>query len=151
MPAAPPARRNARPMRPILLVLLVAIVALTSACSGSSSAADRAPRSTTTTVADGVVSNRDGLTGPDTATRAPTAAEAALVAARPYDLHEPPQAKDPAPLVVLLHGYGASGAGQAAYLNLAAATDAQGMLLAIPDGTPNALGKRFWNATDACC
>jgi len=151
MPTAPPARRSARPARLHLVALLVAVVTLGAACGGSSSAADRTPRSTTTTVADGVASNLDGLTGPDTATRPPTPAEVALVAARPYDLHEPPQAKDPAPLVVLLHGYGASGATQAAYLGIANATDAQGMLLAIPDGTPNALNKRFWNATDACC
>jgi polyhydroxybutyrate depolymerase len=130
-----------------------AVVALTAACSGSSSAADRAPRSTTTTSGASTPTEVSGTTGTaaDTATRPPTEAEAALVAARPYTLHEPPQAKDPAPLVVLLHGYGASGATQAAYLNFAPATDAAGMLLAIPDGTPNALEKRFWNATDACC
>ena len=73
------------------------------------------------------------------------------MAARPYTLHVPPQPKDPAPLVVVLHGYGATGATQAAYLGIAPATDAQGMLLVTADGTLNAIQKRFWNATDACC
>jgi polyhydroxybutyrate depolymerase len=154
MPTAPPATTSARLARPRLLVLVAALVALAAACSGSSSAADRGPRSSTTSsthAASTSTSVATTGTAADAATRPPTAAEAALVAARPYTLHTPPQAKDPAPLVVLLHGYGASGAAQAAYLKLAAATDAQGMLLAIPDGTPNALQKRFWNATDACC
>jgi polyhydroxybutyrate depolymerase len=153
MPAPLSPRPPARPTRRARLLLLgavAAVVALTAACSGSSSAADRAPHSTTTSSGTATPSAVSGAPA-DVATRPPTAAEAALVAARPYDLHEPPEAKDPAPLVVVLHGYGASGAGQAAYLNLAAATDAQGILLAIPDGTPNALQKRFWNATDACC
>jgi polyhydroxybutyrate depolymerase len=151
-PPAPPATRPTRPARSRLAGTVVVLAALTAGCSGSSNAADRASPSTTTT------SGAAGATaaGPDAAvadapSRPPTAAEAALVAARPYTLHEPPQAKNPAPLVVLLHGYGATGATQAAYLKLAAATDAQGMLLAIPDGTLNALRKRFWNATDACC
>ncbi len=73
------------------------------------------------------------------------------MAARPYTLHVPPQPKDPAPLVVVLHGYGATGATQAAYLGIAPVTDAQGMLLVTADGTLNAIQKRFWNATDACC
>jgi polyhydroxybutyrate depolymerase len=136
---------------PLVGSLVTALAVLAAACSGSSSAADRTPGSTTTTAAGGVVSHRPPDTPADVATRSPTAAEAALVAARPYDLHEPPHPKDPAPLVVLLHGYGASGATQAAYLKIAPATDAQGMLLAVPDGTLNALQKRFWNATDACC
>ena len=67
-------------------------------------------------------------------------------------MHEPPgNATSPAPLLILLHGYGADGAIQDAYLGLAAATDAHGMLYVHPDGTPNAKSERFWNATDACC
>src|SRR6478609_4019029 len=131
--------------------VLAAVVVLASACSSSSGAADRTPRSTTTTASPGVASHRAPDTPADVATRPPTAEEAALVAARPYTLHVPPQAKDPAPLVVVLHGYGATGATQAAYLGITPATDAQGMLLVTADGTLNAIQKRFWNATDACC
>jgi polyhydroxybutyrate depolymerase len=120
---------------------LVAVVAL-AACSSGSSGTGATPRRTTP-------STRAATAGG--ATRPPTAAEAALVAARPYTLHVPPAPKDPAPLVVVLHGYGASGSLQEAYLKLAPVTDAHGMLLVTVDGTENAIGKRFWNATDACC
>jgi polyhydroxybutyrate depolymerase len=34
---------------------------------------------------------------------------------------------------------------------LAAVADRNGFALAFPDGTMDAQGKRFWNATDACC
>src|SRR5262249_26569458 len=30
-------------------------------------------------------------------------------------------------------------------------SDQHGYLLAMPDGTPDQLGMKFWNATDACC
>jgi polyhydroxybutyrate depolymerase len=149
-PATVPSPRRRYRGRSLLVGTVAALVALTAACSGSSSASDRAPRSTTTTP-DGIVSHLQGITPADAPTRAPTPAEAALVAARPYTLHVPAQPKDPAPLVVLLHGYGVTGAVQESYLKLVPVTDAHGMLFVTADGTPNALGKRFWNATDACC
>ncbi len=34
---------------------------------------------------------------------------------------------------------------------MTAVSDARGFLYAAPDGTVDADGKRFWNATDACC
>ncbi|HJQ85452.1 MAG TPA: PHB depolymerase family esterase [Candidatus Binatia bacterium] len=55
------------------------------------------------------------------------------------------------PLVVMLHGYGASASFHETYLKLAPAAEAKGFLYAYPDGTVDADGKRFWNATDACC
>lgn len=72
---------------------------------------------------------------------------------RPVTLHVPPAyvAGVPAPLVILLHGYGASGALEDLYLGLTAVSDARGFLYARPDGTVDAAGKRFWNATDGCC
>ena len=82
-----------------------------------------------------------------------TSAQAALIAARPFTLHVPPglAATRPAPLLVMLHGFGATGAIEEAYLRFTAAADAHNMLYAFADGTPNARGSRFWNATDACC
>jgi polyhydroxybutyrate depolymerase len=55
------------------------------------------------------------------------------------------------PLVILLHGYGSSGAGHDSYFGLSAITKKRGVMLAIPDGTRDRKGKLFWNATDACC
>jgi polyhydroxybutyrate depolymerase len=78
---------------------------------------------------------------------------AELIAARPYRLKIPAGHDDttPTPLVVLFHGYGASGLTQDNYFGLSAHADAEGFLLATPDGTFDSTGKRFWNATDACC
>jgi polyhydroxybutyrate depolymerase len=53
--------------------------------------------------------------------------------------------------VIVLHGYGASGAIEESYLNLTPQSDAFGFLYAYPDGTMDVAGNRFWNATDACC
>ncbi len=80
-------------------------------------------------------------------------AVAMMIAARPYPTHIPStyDGSRALPLVVLLHGYGASGALQAAYLGLTGLSESRSFLLAYPDGTLNAQSQRFWNATDACC
>jgi polyhydroxybutyrate depolymerase len=57
----------------------------------------------------------------------------------------------PVPLVVLLHGYSASGLVQEAYFKLTAQAEKQGFIYAIPEGTVDELGMKFWNASDACC
>ena len=59
----------------------------------------------------------------------------------------------PAPLIVLLHGYTSSGAGQDTYMQVSALKDAYGFILVAPDGTREDGGNRprFWNASDACC
>jgi polyhydroxybutyrate depolymerase len=84
---------------------------------------------------------------------ATTPADAYDVSGRPYGLFVPSgyAARTPAPLVVLLHGYGASGAAQESYFRLQAVAEAETFLYATPDGTLDQGGSRFWNATDACC
>ena len=59
----------------------------------------------------------------------------------------------PAPLIVLLHGYTSSGAGQDTYMQVSALKDAYGFILVAPDGTREAGGNRprFWHASAACC
>jgi polyhydroxybutyrate depolymerase len=57
----------------------------------------------------------------------------------------------PAPLLLLLHGYTATGELQSAYFGLEAPALERGMLYAHPDGTIDPMGNPFWNATDACC
>ncbi|MBK7403888.1 MAG: hypothetical protein IPJ41_04450 [Phycisphaerales bacterium] len=57
----------------------------------------------------------------------------------------------PMPLIVMLHGYGASGALQESYFRFRAHQETYGFMLATPDGTVDSFGNRFWNATDACC
>jgi polyhydroxybutyrate depolymerase len=75
----------------------------------------------------------------------------ALVVARPYEMHVPPRHPGHAPLLVFLHGYGDDHVGVAQWLGAEALADRHDFLLALPDGTLDASGKRFWNATDACC
>jgi len=59
----------------------------------------------------------------------------------------------PAPLVVLLHGYKASGMMQELYMLFGKLVNEYQFLYLIPDGTQeNSPNKnRFWNATKACC
>ena len=93
------------------------------------------------TSADGESS---GTTGPD---------NSALIDERPYALVVP-ESYDPdvsTPLVVLLHGYGATAALQNVYFRFTPDAQEHGYLLALPDGTPDAGDSQFWNATDACC
>lgn len=72
---------------------------------------------------------------------------------RPVTVHFPPSyvPGTPMPLVVMLHGYTASGALEESYLGLTALSDQRGFLYVHPDGTVDLFGNRFWNATEACC
>jgi polyhydroxybutyrate depolymerase len=76
-----------------------------------------------------------------------------LITARPYDWDEPAgvDKSKPAPLIVLVHGYGANGFVQDALFGFQQLADARGVYVAHPDGTTDAGGSKFWNATDACC
>ena len=72
---------------------------------------------------------------------------------RPYEVTVPEgyDAAEPTPLVLVLHGYSATGLAQSAYFGLLDAADRHGFLLAYPDGTLNSQRKQYWNATDGCC
>ncbi len=72
---------------------------------------------------------------------------------RPVTVHIPPglDPAKPSPLVILLHGYTASGLVQEILFQLKPQADKHGFLYAHPDGTVDAESNRFWNATDACC
>ncbi|WP_437678151.1 alpha/beta hydrolase family esterase [Sorangium sp. So ce131] len=72
---------------------------------------------------------------------------------RPVDLFVPSSYEEgtPTPLVILLHGYTASGSVQEAYFMLQPLAEERGFLYAHPDGTTDTDGNTFWNATDACC
>lgn len=72
---------------------------------------------------------------------------------RPVQLQVPADFDDSRayPLVVILHGYGAGGFVQQAYLKLGDAADAHDVLVLAPDGKVDAGGSQFWNADPACC
>lgn len=72
---------------------------------------------------------------------------------RPASLVVPP-AHDGAtalPLLIALHGYTGSAAQMDLYLGLSRIAEEEGFYLVLPDGTRDASGAPFWNATDACC
>lgn len=70
---------------------------------------------------------------------------AGLVSSGSYD------GTTPRPLLVLLHGYGASGSAQAIYFQLDREVRRRDWLMLTPDGTRDFRGSNFWNATPACC
>ncbi len=76
----------------------------------------------------------------------------AVGGSRPTVVDLPPSTADePVPLLVMLHGYGSTGADHETYFRFAAAAVTRGFAYAHPDGTVDRDGRRFWNATDACC
>lgn len=71
---------------------------------------------------------------------------------RPVTVDLPsPDLASPAPLILLLHGYGGNAAEIQDYFRLGRVAAARGIILAAPEGTVDSDGLRFWNATDACC
>ena len=99
-------------------------------------------------------SEPDSTTTTSTTTAAePSDANDELIADRPYDVFVPTgyDAAAPTPLVLLLHGYTASGDIQEAYFQFEPLAESRGFLYVHPDGTVDPAGQQFWNATDACC
>ena len=87
-------------------------------------------------------------------TTQPTSTSTTIVSSgRPYSKFVPSSYSKgtSVPLVVLLHGYGATGALQESYMKFEAVAEQNGFILVYPDGTIDPTGKQFWNATDACC
>ena len=58
---------------------------------------------------------------------------------------------EPLPVVLLLHGFGGDAASIDSYIGASLLVADGGFGLILPDGTPDADGNRFWNATDECC
>jgi len=149
-------------MRRSLALVLLPLIALT-ACNGGS---DPSSAGVTTTVEAAPATT--GVTATDAATTIPatdaptteaptttgsTAPGPDLTVGRPYTVFTPASydGSTAMPLVVLLHGFGATGAIQEAYFQLQPLAESKGFLYVHPDGTLNAIDKPFWNATDACC
>ncbi|MDP2341118.1 MAG: alpha/beta fold hydrolase [Deltaproteobacteria bacterium] len=59
--------------------------------------------------------------------------------------------KTPLPLLLFLHGYGATGEQMDRFVGMAAFAERNNFIYATPDGTLDGSGKTFWNATGACC
>jgi polyhydroxybutyrate depolymerase len=133
---------HATAVRPRLILVVVALVV--GACSGPAGSSP----------ATSPASSGAGQPSPSSEP-SPAASKAAVVVGgdRPVTVHVPASydAAKPAPLLVVLHGYGSSGSEHESYFHLEDAAQERGFLTAYPDGTKDADGNRFWSATDACC
>ena len=76
-----------------------------------------------------------------------------VLAERPYQLVVPVGASPSTalPLVVLLHGFAETASLLDTWFGMSDEAQARTFLLALPEGTRNATGQQFWNATDGCC
>lgn len=135
-------------MRRTVLLLTLVVLAGTACSSSGSSGASRSA-----STAAGSSGGSTSLAAPTTTASASTTTTVDLTTARPYDVVVPTSYAEgtPTPLVLLLHGYGATGAVQNVYFGLEPIAKSRGLLYVHPDGTKNTVGKQFWNATDACC
>jgi polyhydroxybutyrate depolymerase len=81
------------------------------------------------------------------------ASETVTFGGRPSNLVVPAgyDPNTPAPLIVLLHGFAGSGAGQDTYMGFSALANEYGFLFVNPDGLLNPGSSRYWNATNSCC
>jgi polyhydroxybutyrate depolymerase len=123
-------------------ILTVLVPALVVACSGA-----------TGSIAPSAASPTQASAGPSRDPAPSQVAEVVVGGDRPVTVHVPSgyDPARPAPLLVLLHGYGSSGHEHDAYFHLGDAALQRGFLYIHPDGTRDGSGNRFWNATDACC
>ncbi len=93
----------------------------------------------------------NGDTAADTAP--PTVDTSPLGGDRPAALVLPDDfdPRRPTAVVILLHGYSATGTLQDLYLGVSEAAKTRGIVTIIPEGTQNASGLQFWNAAPGWC
>lgn len=136
--------------------LLAAAALLSAACNSTETGTSGDTTTTTTTASGGSggATGGSGGTGGATGGSGGSGGAAVIGGDRPVTMHisskyDPAK---PAPLMILLHGYGASSVVQEdLYFKLKAQADARGYVYGVADGTVDSSGKKFWNATDACC
>ncbi|MGZ3474307.1 MAG: alpha/beta hydrolase family esterase [Polyangiales bacterium] len=71
-------------------------------------------------------------------------------AARPVRFFVRANTPSPAPLILVLHGYGGDASDVLPWSGLASLGE-KGVHVVAPDGTLDSRGRRFWNANSACC
>ena len=122
--------------------LLSGLIALTALGSGCGTASEAEPQATASS-------------GDRQALQSATVQVSGLgpVDTRPYQYKVPTRydRTRATPLVVMLHGFSASGALQEAYFNFGDLADSRTFLYAYPDGLKDPVGLRYWNAMEWCC
>jgi polyhydroxybutyrate depolymerase len=139
-----------RAMKYLASVSFAFAPALLLACSSGNSTVDATSSSGGGSTSTATATTSAGTGG---AGGAPACTQTTFGGSRPVALHVPSTYKcdTPAPLLIMLHGYSATGAEEELYLDITAQSDQRGFLYAHPDGTKDATGLEFWNATNACC
>ena len=136
------------------LVALTACIGLAACSVGSNPSAMTPPPSSeaTASVPSASVPSASASTPTERATASVGADELVVGGTRPVTVHLPPgDASKPAPLLIMLHGYGSTGVEHESYFRFGPVAARRGLVYATPDGTVDSRGNHFWNATDACC
>jgi polyhydroxybutyrate depolymerase len=138
-------RHPHRGRRTRLLAILLLPLLLLGACS--------APTTTLPTFGSTGFAPTSPTTSPEPSAEPSPSRTTLSVDGRDYVLVVPTgyRSDEPTGLVVGLHGYTSDAAGLNLYLGLASAAGRHHLLLALPQGTVDSAGDRFWNATSACC
>ena len=120
-------------------VAIVALYILAACSSGTSS-------DSTSDAGSAAIVNSTAV---DVSTSIPQLEDFVVGGDRPVTVRVPANydAAVPAPLLIVLHGYGSFGAETADYLGLDPYAEANGVLTAYPEGTPDPGGLQHWNAT----
>jgi polyhydroxybutyrate depolymerase len=117
-------------------ITMAAILAIT-ACSNTEPKADRTTESAATVAAAPSASCKNTEFGGDRPVR--------LEVPSTYDCRTGSE------LLVVLHGYTGNGPGTIDYFGIEAEAEKRGFLYMGPNGTKDAAGNQFWNASSACC
>lgn len=126
-----------------LVIGLILAACATGAPRGGSVASPASPSPASTAAASDATSSAAASVPPR---------ELIVGGERPATVYLPPDSNaGPAPLIVMLHGFGSSGTEHDGYFQVGAIALDRGMLYVHPEGTRDSDGNRFWNATDACC
>ena len=120
---------------------------LLTACTGAPAPSTSAP-----SVPASASASVEPPAAPDPAI-APGTTGTASVDDRDFELHVPTgyDVHQPTALLVLLHGYSSNADQVASMFGIIPAADSRGFLVALPNGTEDGAGRRFWNASSACC
>ncbi len=127
-------------------IQIVALCILAAACAGNGSS-DAASDGEPTDAGDDITSVA-GATATGSSTSTSLLEDFVVGGDRPVTVRVPASydAAVPAPLLIVLHGYGSFGAETADYLGLDAFAETNGILTAYPEGTEDPGGDQYWNA-----
>ena len=130
------------------MVLLVLVAACTAGCTAGCTRKPREQaRPSPVPVGPGVVASSIA------AARIDSGKSLTVGGNRPVEVYVPRSVASgkPAPLLIMLHAFGANAALEEWFFRFGGHAEARGFVYVAPEGTPGPEGKQYWNATNACC